>query len=271
MKCFILFTLFLIVLLPSQLNAGWIITGRYIDGEGNTIFKRYFIQNNIVKVERYNLIYTCNLKTGNIIIVDPENLVFVTTTLKEYIGKLKDNKMSRLSELLNLIPEDQRIEYERLYREQLDGEVFIPVCKDDSLSLIKTADTVKLLGYQTTKYIISEKGRKKEEFFFTDEVDISADLDLNIFLQYVYLLEPEDKTVKYRASKTYSDIVKKGFVIRRFIFEDGNRCEWQVNKIEQKNIPFYEFVNPDLCKEITLDKWLARQKNSDDKYYDDYE
>jgi len=271
MKNLVLFILSLIVLLPFQLSAGWIITGRYINSEGNTILKRYFIQNNVIKVERYNLIYTCNLQTGSIIIVDPENLVFTKTTLNIYIEKLKANKMSRLAELVNLIPENERALYEIKYRQQTKKELTLSDYSNDSLVIRKMADTVKLLGYQTDKYIISENGRKKEEMFFTDEVNISADLDLDTFLQYVYLLEPEDKTVKYRIAKSYSDLVKNGFVIRRFIFEDGFRSEWQVNKIEQKDIPAYEFGNPDLCKELTLDKWLIREKNSADKYYDDYE
>jgi len=271
MKSLVFFIVFLAVMIPFQSDAGWIITGRYIDREGNTILKRYFIQNNEIKVERYNLIYTCNLKTGSIILVDPENLVYVNTNLQAYKEKLKEIKKSRLSELLNLIPEDQRIEYERLYTTQCENDLILPVTNDDSLSIIKIEDTIKLLGYQATKYVISEKGRKKEELFLTNELDISSDFDLNEFLQYVYFLEPEDKTVIYVASKKYSDLVKNALVIRRFMFEDGSRSEWQVNKIEQKSIPFYEFGKPDLCKELTLDKWFARGKNNDDKFYDDYE
>jgi hypothetical protein len=64
-------------------KAGWVITGRYIDREGKTIFKRYFIQDNDVKVEQFNLIYSINLKTESIILVDPENLVFVITKRKK--------------------------------------------------------------------------------------------------------------------------------------------------------------------------------------------
>jgi len=271
MKSFIRFTLFLAVFLPFQTMAGWIITGRYIDREGNTIFKRYFIQNNEIKVERYNLIYSCNLKTESIILVDPVNLVYVKTNLKEYVSKMKAIKMNRLNELLALIPEDQRNEYEQKYKAEVEREIILPVYEGDSLVIKQLADTVKLLGHQTSRFNISENGRKREEFFFTDEVNISADIDFNTFLQYVYLLENEDKTVRYLASEKYTAMVKSGLVLRRFIFEDGYRSEWQVNLVEQKKIPAYEFGTPELCKELTLDKWLNRQKDIDENYYDDYE
>jgi hypothetical protein len=203
--------------------------------------------------------------------VDPEKLVFVKTNLASYTSKLKELKMSRLQELLALIPDDQKPEYEKKYREQVENALILPSYRSDTLILKQLADTAKLLNHKTFKYQFTENGRKKEEFFFTNEVNISSDLDMNTFLSYMYLLEPEDKTILYRASGTYSELVKNGLVLRRFIFEDGFRTEWQVNKIEEKNIPVYEFGIPVLCKELTLDNWLSRKKDSDDKFYDDYE
>jgi hypothetical protein len=251
--------------------AGWLINGRYIDTEGNTILKRYFIQDNIVKMEQYNLLYICNLKTESIIIVDPVNLLYTRTNFNAYSSKLRQIKLNRLNELLALIPDEQKIEYEKKYREQVEQDIILPDFKDDLLSIKQLPDTVKLLGYKTSKYTIYDDGQKKEEFFFTPEVNISVDLDLKTFLEYVYLLEPDDHTVKYMNSDSYLGTVKNGFVTRRFIYEAGYRTEWQVNKIDKKNIPAYEFGAPDLCKELTLDKWLSRKSAVDDNYYDDYE
>ena len=271
MKNSIKIVLFFIILLPLNSLAGWIITGRYIDREGNTFFKRYFIQNDQIKVERYNLIYTCNLKTETIILIDPENLIYTETSLKAYTEKLRDTQLGRLKELLELIPEDQKSEYERMYKLQCERNLILPVMNSDSLLFKKMADTAKLLGYNTSKYLLTHNGRKKEELFLTNDVDISSDINMKVFLQYAYLLEPEDRTIIYRNSVKYSDLVKNGIVLRRFIFEEGNKSEWQVNNIEEKNIPFYEFGKPDLCKKITLDQWLLKQKDVEGIQYDDYE
>lgn len=257
--------------MPFQLLAGWKITGRYIDKDGNTIFKRYFIQDNVVKVERYNLIYTCNLKTQSIIIVDPVKLVFVKTNMNAYSQKMREIKLKRLNELLLLIPDNQKAEYEKQYKTQIEEEINLSAGKTDSISISQSKDSSNLLGYSAVKYVISQKKLKKEEFFFTDKVDISSDLDFTTFLQYVYLLEPEDKTTRYLATEQNIDLVKKGMVLRRFIYNSGYRDEWQVNKIDHENIPDYEFGEPDLCKELTLDKFLNRQNTEDEKYYDDFE
>jgi hypothetical protein len=271
MKYLIRIAFFLMLILPFQSHAGWLINGRFIDREGNTIMKRYFIEDNVIKVEQYNLLYICNLKTESIIIVDPVNLVYTKTSLSAYIAKMRQIKMNRLNDLLALIPADQKKNYEDRYRAQAEQDIILPAFNDDSLQITKLPDSVKLLGYPTLKFNIYDTGRKKEEFFMTPEVNISADLDMKTFLKYVYLLEPDDHTVKYMTSAKYLETVKNGFVTRRFMFEDGYRTEWQVNKIDKKDIPAYEFGAPDLCKEVTLDKWLNRKSNVDENYYDDYE
>lgn len=271
MKHLLRIAFLILIALPYNAQAGWMINGRIIDREGNTILKRYFIQNNVVKVETYNLIYICNLKTESIILVDPVNLVYTRTTLSDYRSKMRDIKLERLQKLLTLIPDDKKSEYESVYREQIEQQILLPENSGDSLEISIMSDNEKMLGHKATKYKISENGRKKEEFIFTSEINISDQLDMNTFLNYIYLIEPEDNTVKYLASDKYKETFKNGLVLRRFIFEDGYRSEWQVNQTENKNIPSYEFGIPDLCKEVSLDKWISRNSDADNKYYDDYE
>ena len=257
--------------LPFYAQAGWMINGRIIDREGNTILKRYFIQDNMVKVEMYNLIYICNLKTESIILVDPENLIYVKTTLTAFRAKMREIKSERLRALLELVPEDKKNEYETLYRKEIERQLVLPDYSNDSLDISILSENEKMLGHKATKFKISENGRKKEEFLFTSEIDISDHLDMNAFLKYIYLIEPEDNTIKYMASEKYKETVKNGLVLRRYIFEDGYRSEWQVNQTENKNIPSYEFGIPDLCKEVSLEKWISRKNDTEEKYYDDYE
>jgi len=271
MKYLLRIAFLIVITLPINAQAGWLINGRIIDREGNTILKRYFIQDNVVKVETYNLIYVCNLKTESILLVDPVNLVYTRTTLSDYRSKIRDIKSERLQKLLALIPEDKKKEYESLYREQIEQQIILPENNGDSLEISIMSENEKMLGHKATKYKISENGRKKEEFLFTSEINISDQLDMNTFLKYVYLIEPEDNTVRYMASAKYREMFNDGLVLRRYIFEDGYRSEWQVNQTENKNIPSYEFGIPDLCKEVSLDKWMSRENDTDDKYFDDYE
>jgi hypothetical protein len=263
--------IFSILLFSLFLRAGWVITGRYIDRDGNTVLKRFFIEDNQVKVERYNLIYSCNLKTGSIILVDPVKLIYCRTSLSALTDFRMQAKMKNLNTLIRVIPEAQQQEYRQKYSLQAETELNLSRMILDSLTVKEAPDTVKLLGHRVSKYLITRKNLKKEEFFLTREVDLSAEWNFTEFLKFVYQIEPDDKTTLYQASADYLNLVSNGLVMRRFMFEDGYRSEWQVNLLEEKNIPDYEFGIPALCKEVSLAKWFTNESDSDPNSYDDYE
>lgn len=258
------------LVLPVQLFAGWIITGRYVDAEGKTTMRRYFIEGNNLKFEQYNLIYSYNFESGRLILVDPENLLFVKTTFDEYRNKLMSKSQSRLQSALEEIPEDQRSNYETAYRNQSRAKVYLTPTASDSLLIMPMPDSAKLLGMNTFKYQVKESGRKKEEFFLTNEKTFLSDKNLLKLLNLNYLIFPDDLSVLYQSSTAYMALVQKGLVVKRTVFQDGYKTEWQVSKMEEKNIPEYEFGQPSLCKELSLDQWLARTSVAESNY-DDYE
>lgn len=270
MRKYFLLAAFICLLIPLYSYAGWIITGRFVNSEGKTIMRRYFLQGNQIKFEQYNQIYSYNISTGRLILVDPENLLFTKTTIDEYRNKLLSQSMLRLSAALEEIPADLKPIYETSFRNQARAKIFLTPYQGDSLVIAPMNDTSKLLGLNAYKYLVSLKGRKKEELFFTPDKNCFSEIDVLKLLELNYVLFPEDESVFYVSSQPYNDLVHGGLVLRRFIFQDGNRMEWQVSKIEEKDIPEYEFGVPSLCKELTLDKWLQKSAETEN-YYDDYE
>jgi len=261
----------LLFFVPFNTMGGWVITSRYIDSGGNVIPKRYFFENSQVRVETHDFIYSCNLETGSIIMVDAENLVYTRTSLESYTDKMKEIKLKRLDQVLALVPDDQKALYEKKYKQQVETDLVLPQCNTDSLTVTFFPDTIKVLNLYAQRFTVELKGQLKEEFLFSKQVKLPAGFDQGTFLKFIYQLEPEDKTVCYQASPKYLNAVKDGLVVGRIIIDDGLRSEWQIIKIEKRAIPDYEFGIPALCKELTLDKWLTRNKQADDKYYDDYE
>lgn len=272
-KLYFLLTIivFSLVLMPSNVVAGWVITGRFIDTEGNTVLKKYYIEGADIKVERYNLIYSFNTENEQIIIVDPENLLFVKTDFISYSAKLKEIKLRNLSELLSIVPQNQKDSLASAYKALINERFKLNRSPIDGLTIGLISDSLKFLGYPCSKYTISVNGLRKEELVFTQQINVFDESDFHKFLEFVFLIEPEDETVRYQTTEIFSQTFGSGTVLRRFMFNGGYRTEWQVNLIEKKKIPFYEFTTPDLCKELTLDKWLARKQSALEIQYDDYE
>ncbi len=254
----------------SLARAGWIFTGKYIDADGKTIMQRIFIQDNYVKVEQYNLIYTINLNTGALILVDPENLVYYQGTMEGYILGLRKLKNKQLEKLLIEIPMEQQPEYKRLYLGQIAaiGQKVIPVT--DSVRYTLQPDTLKIGGYRTEKYLVTLNGRKMEETWIAPGLDIKKEFDWTKFLQYESILVPENKTIKYMITGSFNQLLERGYPLRRIIIQGGYRTEYQVNRIDAQKVPDYEFFTPALCREVTLEKWIDRNTATEPKY-DDYE
>ena len=262
--------LFVFCAFLKQVQAGWIFTGKYIDPDGKTIMQRYFFQGDYVKFERYNLIYTLNMKTGALILVDPENLVYYQGTLDNYIGELKKSKQKKLEVLLRDIPAGEQEEYSRLYNKQISAVGQPPVPVSDPVTFSPMNDSLRVGKYLAQKYQVNIKGLKAEEIWIAPGLKISASFDWSHFLSLVYILEPWNTSIRYMISGPFMELLQKGYPVRRIVQLGGFRSEFQVNRIEEKEIPEYEFYTPALCKAISLDKWIEHVPSAEPQY-DDYE
>lgn len=252
------------------LYAGWVLTGRYIDREGNTILQRWFIQDYQVKFEQYDLIYTINLKTDALILVDPVNLVYYRGTVGSYIQGIRDLKMKRLEALLEEIPEKDREAARAAYLEEIEkiGAPVIPI--SDTLAITEVHDTLKAVGKPTIRYQVSVNGRRLEDCWISPLLDVTGQFSWSKYFYVLSVIDPSNVKLRYMSTDAYLDLLSKGFPVRRIVLEEGYKTEYQINREEQKDIPGYEFGIPDRCKELDLEHWLNRNIAKDTEY-DDYE
>jgi hypothetical protein len=268
-RLYIIFFILGMLLVQQSLKAGWVLTGRYIDQEGKVIMQRWFIQDQKVKFEQYDIIYTINFRNGDIIMVDPDLLIYYKSTISEYISDFQVYKMNRLSVLEKQLPDVENTEL-KSYKEAI--EAFGTPFPDtgDSIIIREVTDSLKVFGAETDKYMIMVNGLKTEEVWISPVLDVNSQFSWKLYMYYMSLLEASEPKPAYLYSDEYFALLEKGFPVRRIMVKDGYRTEVQVNREETKEIPDYEFYTPDLCKEVTLKQWLER-KQSKHNEYDDYE
>lgn len=245
------------ILLFSDANAGWVLTGRYIDREGRTILQRMFIQDNKIKFEQFDVLYTFDLINESIILVDPVKLVYHQSTLTEYIANYQSLKRIQLEQLLNTIPEDQqstvRQEYEKEIIQFGNLRAFT-----DSLSISRVSDTLKALGLPTERYLATVNKLKVEEIWIAPGLDVQQHISWDRYFHYLSVVAPDMYLPSYCFSEGYLGLLNKGFPVRRIIIESGYRTEIQVNRREEKLIQDYEFGPPDLCRKVGFTEWINR-------------
>lgn len=258
------------MLLSLSAKAGWLINGRVIDSEGKVVLHRIFIQDQLIKVERYNLIYICDLQKQTLILIDPENLVFCRTSLKSYADATRRMMSRRLEPVMAGIAAEGSGKELSLYQHKIDSIGILPPPAAQPVECTLVEDSVKLGGHITEKYQFNISGLKKEEIWIADIPGLKNALNRDAFYPFLALVEKQGEMVRYMQTPGYSGLLEKGFPVRRMIYSQGVRTEWQVNKFEEKAIPAYEFMNPALCKEITVQDWLERTGRTD-YLEDDYE
>jgi hypothetical protein len=190
--------------------------------------------------------------------------------MQSYAEGLRMMKKKQLETLMKDIPAGKQEEYRRQYETEIAaaGKPATPV--PDSLIYTLLKDTLKIGGYRTEKYLVMLGGRKLEETWVAPSLNVTTQLDWKVFLSCLAALEPTNPLMKYMLTDSYIALLKKGYPVRRIIVQGGYRSEIQVNKIEEKNIPAFEFYTPDLCKQVSIEKWVSR-KSAAEPAYDDYE
>jgi hypothetical protein len=265
-----LFFIIIVLLSAQSLKAGWIITGKFIDQEGRTIMQRYFIQDFKVKFEQYNIIYTFNLKTNSLILVDPVNMIYCQGTIESYIRGLKQQKNRQLENLIKDIPEIQKAEAREAYADQIN-RIGSPInLVIDSINIVRSDDSLVVFDNLTEKYLVSLNKRRTEETWISPALNINSEFNWDKYLYFLSVLEPENSSLKYMATKSYRQLLDKGFPVRRIMVVSGYKNEYQFSQLDEKKIPEYEFYTPSNCKELSIDEWLNRNRENEMKD-DDYE
>jgi len=260
----------LFLFLNKTAMAGWILTGTYIDSEGRTMPQRFFIENNKVKYEMHDFIYIFDLNAKSLILINIDKLTYCKTTLDAYISFKRSMMTQRLGELLKSVPENERNQWKEEYTRQISREGTIPAQSGDSVTINDTKTDFKMVTYDTDKYAVSVNGLRVEEVWIAPALKMDSDFNWAGYFEFMAALSLREGDVKLMTSKPYKELLSAGFPLRRIMYTSVGNNEWQVNLLEEKNIPDYEFYTPALCKSVNLQQWFTQpvQKAA---AYDDYE
>lgn len=266
----LLLILFITASFASDSYAGWLLTGKNIDPEGKVVPVRIYIEKHNIKVEQPEYIAQFNMKTRRIILVDPVKLTYYHGSIDEYMEGVKTFKKEALKEATTDMPVEQTNAYNKTYSDQIDRFFDIPKVAPGSVAVKKTDVVFKMVGWQTEKYEISLNGLLKEEVWIAPGMKAGEGFDWPSYFIFLKAAGLEDMSLIYMNTPEYLDLMQIGFPLRKMVIVSGARVEFQVNRLEEKIIPEYEFYTPSLCKELKIEEWLKQQiaKEGD---YDDYE
>jgi hypothetical protein len=251
-------------------HAGWLLTGKNIDPDGNAIPIRFFIEKNKIKIEQPEFIAQFDMKTQQIILVDPVKLTYYKGSLTEYMNGVKTFKKEALKSVTVDKPTEQPAVSSKTYIDQIERFFDIPMVAKGSVTVSKTDKVFKMLGWQTEIYKISLNGLLKEEVYIAPGMKAGEGFDWVLYFRFLKAVGLEDQSLIYMNTPEYLSLLQIGYPVRKMVFINGDQSEFQINHMEEKIIPDYEFYTPSLCKELTIAAWL-KQKVITEDINDDYE
>ncbi len=264
-------TSFLLVLtLSLPAYAGWILTGRYIDTDGRVLPQRFFIEHNKFKYEMHDFIYIFDFNNQSLILIDISRLTYCKTTLDAYLAYKRDLMTQRLTELMKSIPEGERSAYREEYMHKVADAGKIPPPTTDSVTISDTKIDFRMMNYDTDKYTVSLNGLRVEDVWIAPALKMNDDFSWDRYFDFMAALSLREGDLNLMTSEIYRKLLSTGYPLRRIMYTSIGNNEWQVNKLEEKNIPDYEFYTPDKCKSVTLQQWFAKTAEKTTRY-DDYE
>ncbi len=218
----------------------------------------------------HDYIYIFDLNNKSLILINIDKLTYCKTTLDAYLTYKRNMMTQRLGELLKSVPENERNHWKEEYTRKINREGTIPDQNGDSVSINDTKVDFKMVNYNTDKYAVSLNGLRVEEVWIAPALKMDPDFSWESYFEFMAALSLREGDVKLMTSEPYKKLLSAGFPLRRIMYTTIGNNEWQVNLLEEKNIPDYEFYTPALCKSVSLQQWFT-QPVEKAAGYDDYE
>ncbi len=253
--------LIFILLIALQTKAGWVITNRSYDsdqGIETALIEKVYIQNNIMKVVREDVITIFDLNNEKIIIQSPVKKVYWTGKISDYKGEIKAAMKSAMDEQLKNAPEEQREMIKKMYQGMMesidDPSKFAGEEPEEyDLQINKTSEKEKIAGYTAVKYEIVVNGTVKEEAWLSESNRAHSQFDIgkfyNVFGDFISQIESGSY---YQKDIQYIEFAKKGFPLKSIGYFGGYESISEVTSLEKEDIDPSEFNSPKDYKKVSL-------------------
>ncbi len=217
MKAKGILTVVVVIAAVMAAHAGWVIEQTATDPSGNQTTQTFYIQNNKVMIEDQEQVIF-DLESSKMTVVMPSQGMYM---------KFPADMMNMMGKAA---PE-----------------------WNGALEVRTTTETETIAGYSATKYQLLIDGGLVHEIWLADEMDMSADADMEQFLN---MSKMRAKEASYRSTPEYQDLLRQGFPLRQVSFQAGGKEIIEATNVEQQDIPDSQFEVPDGFQEMKMEQMM---------------
>lgn len=238
MKRFVVGLVFLI-LLSSQLMAGWLIVEKREDRFGNFSTQSVFILDQNVRVENQTSTYIFHLDTKSITIIFPKQMSFWTGSHDSLRAELFRTVESQVLVMIEQLPEGERNQVGAEFDQMLQ---ILKTVQPDSLlpenfKIEVTDSLLELGGYSCRKYLFVMDTVVKEELWITEQVQPYLALEMSQLNEMMRTFSKPTPLSTFRESIEWIELLKHGLVMKSVIPDSFGNSVMHVERVREAGIP----------------------------------
>ncbi len=242
---FVIFLVFITSLaLSNEAYAGLIMEQVvYEEGSSNKQQSTLYVQDNklkqVDKGDRNQPTVIFDLGASNITLVNNENKVYIHLTMEEHLKS-----------------------FEAMMQQTKEGEQAAK-----KLTLEKSDETIKIAGYNTTKYSIFENGKLATEYWVSNEPGFNNEINFEKMAKLMNDVKNISQTVGGSASisdqeyQIFREIYQNGYPLKTIYHteDDSPVVIEEILSVKSKDLPASEFQPPAGYQKITYQDILNQQ------------
>jgi len=261
-----LLLLFLAMLLPTLVEAGWLIVEINRNNFGSLSMQSTFIQQNMVRIETNESVIILNLEKEELTLIFPDKKVFWTGKPADFREGMIASAEVQITSLIEQMPEGERDKNRKEFDEM------IRIMRSDTLKpvlpgLVRIDQTSRqdtIAGQLARCFNIYIDSTLYEKVWISRDVNPFAEIDLDRMLAMSRELTQPSIVSAYRESPEYLSLIRKGFVLRSVMPTPIGESTTQVESIRKTDIRMELFMPPTDYRPVGLTEVLQMTMNDFD-------
>lgn len=244
-------------LIPFALHAGWVITEKNTDAYDVQV-QTIYMQKNMILLPGKQETLIMDLDSGLLTFVLENHHAYWKGPITDFSAGMVEALEMQLALILPQIPDDQREEYERIYRQGIsDYENGHKNARSlENVALTKTEDSKEILGYLAFRHEVRVNEILVEQLWLTNDIHPFKEIDYDKFLRMLDRMTLKQQS-DYAQSAAYKKVLLTGYPLHAIKYHEEEKLHTLATSIEEKSLPLSTFDPPANYSKMPLKQLMS--------------
>lgn len=251
------FGLLFLILTPIVLQAGWVITEKNADAYDVQV-QTIYMQENMILLPGKQETLIMDLDSGLLTFVLENHHAYWKGPITDFSAGMVEALEMQLALILPQIPDDQREEYERVYRQGIsEYENGHQNARSlENVTLTKTEDSKEILGYLAFRHEVKLNDILVEQLWLTHDIHPFEEINYDKFLRMLDRMTLKQQS-DYTQSATYKKVLLTGYPLHAIKYDEEEKLHTLATSIEEKDLALSTFDPPENYSKMPLKQLMS--------------